>query len=70
MMTQNNDGPKKITNKDKKWIDGYVKEHFKGNVVFNYNERSLLLYNNDVLTDVKFLNLLTKFKFNIIPSLF
>jgi hypothetical protein len=62
--------PKKITNKDKKWINDYLKEHFGPDAVFDYNERSVKLYDNDILIKPEFLHLLSKFKVIVIPSLF
>lgn len=62
--------PKKIKPSDKKWIKDYVKEHFGESVNFVYEERMLKLCDNSVLNDPKFLTLLQKFQFWILPSLF
>ena len=62
--------PKKIKFSDKKWINSYLKEHFGENVNFDYDEKMLKLCDNEVLNHPKFISLLKKFRFWILPSLF
>lgn len=65
--------PQKIKKSDEKWIRKYIDENFNsgGNVdvVLDFNERTLKLYNNELLTHPKFISLLQKFKFYVQPSL-
>jgi len=62
--------PKLVKYKDKKWINAYLKEHFGEEVNFDYEEKTLKLCNNEILSHPKFITLLTKFKFFVQPSLF